>query len=319
MVALVLPHYNTNQASLNLQGDDLVQTSNNVQLDNVDHSPLTMSEGNLGQTTQPPNVVKQPSSGNNGIETTLNVPEDNLGQTAGPENVNQSPLNVLGQTTDNLQPESQPSSSNYDGKFIIFYQTCNNCIISDEYVHVPENIPDVKFQGGQLIHKCIVNAFCVIFNNTTTGLYVCNQSKNVCIDIAEAPFQLSRSKRLMSLEGKFVISFNDKSSIKHVRCQILTEDDQGKLKGYLNTFEYITSTVAVLFINPSSELLLEQQFHIPDPNFCTSIPVYVTSYTNGQKIVDLTNAGDSCECQFMFDQNVDEADEHCHILQAKRK
>ena len=84
---------------------------------------MTIPEDNLGQTTQPPNIVNQPSSGNNPIETTPNVPdlEDNLGQTMQPENVaNQSPLNLLGQTTDNLQPESQQSSSYYNGKFIIF-------------------------------------------------------------------------------------------------------------------------------------------------------------------------------------------------------
>ena len=186
-------------------------------------------------------------------------------------------------------------------------------------MHVSEIIPDVKFQGGQLIHKGIVNPFCVILNNTTTGLYVWNQSEKICIDIAEAPFHIFQSKRLMSLEGKFVISFNDKSSIKHVRCQILTEDDQGKLEGYLDTFEDITSTVAVLFINPSSEVMLERQFHISDPEFHTCIPVYVTSYTNGQKIVALTNTGDLCECQFTFDQNVDESDEHQCIPQPKCK
>ena len=186
-------------------------------------------------------------------------------------------------------------------------------------MHVPENIPDVKFQGGQLIHEGIINAFCVMFTNTTTGLYVWNQSEKICIDIAEAPFQLSRSKRLMSLEGNFVISFNDKSPIKHVRCQMLTEDDQGKLEGYLHNFEDIPSTVAVLFINPSSEVMLEPQFHISDPEFHTYIPVYVTSYTNGQKIIALTNTGDLCECQFMFDQYVDESDEHQCIPQAKCK
>ena len=280
---------------------------------------MTIPEGKLGQTIQPANVVNQPSSGNNGIKTTPSVPEDNLDKTMQLENVNQSPSNLPGQTTDNLQPESQPSSSNYDGKFIIFYQTCNNCIVSDEYVHVPENIPDVKFQGGQLIHKGIINAFYVIFNNTTIGLNVWNQSKNVCIDIAEAPFQLRPSERLMSLEGKFVISFNDKSSIKHVRCHILTEDDQGKLNSYLDLYEDIPSTVAVLFINPSSELMLEPQFRISDSEFHTYIPVYVTSYTNGQEIIALTNAGDFCECQFMFDQNVDESDEHQCSPQPKCK
>ena len=186
-------------------------------------------------------------------------------------------------------------------------------------MHVPENIPDVKFQGGQLIHKGIVNAFCVIFNNTTIGLYVWNQSEKIYIDIAEAPFELRPSERLMPLEGEFVISFNDKSSIKHVRCRSLTEDDQGKLNSYLDLYEDITSIVAVLFINPSSELLLEQRFHISDPNFFTYIPVYVTSYTNGQKIIGLTNAADLCECQFKFDQNVDESDEHQCIPQAKCK
>ena len=192
-------------------------------------------------------------------------------------------------------------------------------LFSDEFVHVSENIPDVKFQGGQLIHKGIINVFCVMFTNTTTGLCVWNQSEKIYIDIAEAPFQLRPSKRLMSLEGKFVISFNDKSSIKHVRCQILKKDDQEKLKGYLDTFEDITSTVAVLFINPSYELMLEQQFRIPDPDFFTYIPVYVTSDTNGQKIAALTNTGDLCECQFMFDQNVDESDEHQCIPQPKCK
>ena len=277
---------------------------------------MSIPEDNLGQTTQPAKFVKEPSSGNNVNEKTPNISEDNLGQMTQLENVaNQSLLNLPGQTTDNLQPESQPSSRNYGGKFIIFYQTCNNCIVSDKYVYVPENIPDVKFKGGQLIHKGIINAFCVIFNNTTTGLYVWNQSEKICIDIAEAPFQLCPSKRLMSLEGKFVISFNDKSPIKHVRCHILTEDDQGKLEGYLDYFEDIPSTVAVLFINPSSELMLEQRFHISDPDFFTYIPVYVTSYTNGQKIAALIDAGDSCECQFQF---MSEHQYH-HIPQAKCK
>ena len=190
-------------------------------------------------------------------------------------------------------------------------------------MHVPENIPDVKFKGGQLIHKGIINAFCVIFNNTTTGLNVWNQSKNVCIDIAESPFQLRPSERLMSLEGKFVISFNHKSPIKFVIGHFLTEDDQGKLEGYLDLYEEIPSTVAVLFINPSSELMLEPQFHISYPDFFTYIPVYVTSYTNGQKIATLIDAGDSCECQFqfMFDQDINEPNEHQyhHIPQAKCK
>ena len=185
-------------------------------------------------------------------------------------------------------------------------------------MHVPENIPDVKFQGGQLIHKGIVNEFCVMFTNTT-GLCVWNQSENICIDIAEAPFQLRPSKRLMSLEGKFVISFNDKSPIKHVRCHFLIQDDQGKLEGYLDYFEDIISTVAVLFINPSLQLMLESQFHIPDPEYYTYIPVYVTSCTNGQKIVDLIDAGELCECQFMFDQNVAELDKHYCIFQLKCK
>ena len=150
-------------------------------------------------------------------------------------------------------------------------------------------------------------------------MYVWNHSETICIDIAEAPFELCPSKRLMSLEGKFVISFNDKSSIKHVRCLCLTEDNQGKLEGYLDIFEDIPSTVAVLFINPSSELMLEPQFHISDPNFCTCIPVYVTSYTNGQKIAALIDTGDLCECQFMFDQDIDEPNEHLCIPQPKCK
>ena len=91
---------------------------------------MTVSEDNLGQLTQPANIIKQPSSRDNVNETTPNVPEDNLVQMTQLENVvNQSPLNLPDQTTNNLQPDHQPSSRNCDGQFIIFYQTCTNSII----------------------------------------------------------------------------------------------------------------------------------------------------------------------------------------------
>ena len=83
---------------------------------------MTIPEDNLDQTTQPANVVNQPSLGNNAIKTTLNMSENNLGQMKQLEIVaNQLPLNLPGQITDNLQSENQPSSSNYDGKFITIY------------------------------------------------------------------------------------------------------------------------------------------------------------------------------------------------------
>lgn len=130
---------------------------------------------------------------------------------------------------------------------------------------------------------------------------------------------LRQSGRLKSLEGSFVISFNDKLSIKHVRCHFLTQDDQGKLDGILDSYEGISSTVAVLFINPSTELKLEPKFHISDPDFSINIPVYITSCTNGEKIADLTDAKDLCKCKFLFQQNVIEPDEHRHIPQAMRE
>ena len=121
------------------------------------------------------------------------------------------------------------------------------------------------------------------------------------------------------MKGSFVISFNDKSSIEHVRCHFLTQDDQGKLEGFLDLYEEILSTVAVLFINPSVELMLEPQFYISDPDFVVNIPVYVTSCTNGQKIAHLTDAKDLCKCKFLFQQNDIEPDEHRHIPQAMCK
>ena len=130
---------------------------------------------------------------------------------------------------------------------------------------------------------------------------------------------LRQSDRLKSLEGSFVMSFNDKSSIDHVRCHFLTQHDQGKLDGILDLYEDIPSTVAVLFINPSTELKLEPKFHISDPDFSINIPVYVTSYTNGEKISDLIDASNLCECKFLFHQSAIKPDEHCRIPQAMCK
>ena len=91
---------------------------------------MNLAQANLDQTTQPTNTVNQSSSGNNVNETAPNIPEATLDQTTQPENVvNQSPLNLADQATGNLQPEYQPSSGNYNGELIIFYQTCTSSII----------------------------------------------------------------------------------------------------------------------------------------------------------------------------------------------
>lgn len=146
------------------------------------------------------------------------------------------------------------------------------------------------------------NRLCTLLINIT-GLCVWNQSGTpFYIDIAEAPFQLHHSKRLSPLERKYAISFNELSN-KHIRCHFLTQSDKGKLKKYLEDFESVKSTVAVLLINTSSKLELEPQFYVPDPDFLIKIPVYVTTAENGQKIPDHTVGTNSCESQFIFDQS----------------
>ena len=167
------------------------------------------------------------------------------------------------------------------------------------------------------------NRLCTLLIHTT-GLCVWDQSGTpFYIDITEAPFQLHHSERLSPLEQKYAMSF-DELSIKHIRCHFLTQDDKGKLKECLENYESVKSTIAVLLINTSSNLKLEPQIYIPDPNFLIKIPVYVTKAENGQKIADFTVDTDSCESQFIFDQSsIIEAkfdpEEHYGIVQRPRK
>lgn len=134
---------------------------------------------------------------------------------------------------------------------------------------------------------------------------VWNQSSECkYIDIAEAPFQLTRSERLRPLEGIFAISFNEKLSTQHIRCHFLTHEDQGKVKSFLEEFQGIKSTIAILLINPSSDLMLQPEFEIPDSEFFINIPVYVTSSENGETIASLADTMDSCEGQLIFKQAI---------------
>ena len=150
---------------------------------------------------------------------------------------------------------------------------------------------------------------------------VWNQLKELeYIDIAEAPFQLTRSERLRSLEGNFAISFNEKPLIQHIRCHFLTHEDQGKLKSFLEKFQSIKSTIAILLINPSSQLMLEPGFEISDSEFFITIPVYVTSSKNGETIASLADTMDSCEGQLILKQTIVESEnDHDQDIQRECK
>ena len=150
---------------------------------------------------------------------------------------------------------------------------------------------------------------------------VWNQSREVkYIDIAEAPFQLSRSERSRPLEGQFAISFNEKSSIQHIRCHFLNHKDQGKLKSFLEEYQGIKSTIAILLINPSSDLMLEPEFEISDSEFFITIPVYVTSSKNGETIASLADTMDSCEGQLILKQTIVESEnDHDQDIQRECK
>ena len=150
---------------------------------------------------------------------------------------------------------------------------------------------------------------------------VWNQSREVkYIDITEAPFQLSHSERSRPLEGQFAISFNEKSSIQHIRCHFLNHKDQGKLKSFLEEYQGIKSTVAILLINPSSDLMLEPEFEISDSEFFITIPVYVTSSKNGETIASLADTMDSCEGQLILKQTIVESEnDHDQDIQRECK
>lgn len=126
-------------------------------------------------------------------------------------------------------------------------------------------------------------------------------------DITELPCVLVSGERLKSLKGLFKISFNEES-VPHVRCHSLTKSDEQDLLQFIDLFEQITSTVAVLFINFSDEIMLDEYFRDRLPsNFPVNIPVYSTSSTNGQSIKQVIDqSSGNCQCYFMFDPNDDQ-------------
>ena len=103
---------------------------------------------------------------------------------------------------------------------------------------------------------------------------------------------------MKSSEDVYRISF-DEMSVPHVRCHYLLKSEKD-LQYSIIRFEKISSTVAVLLINPSESLKLDDYFVKQLPaDFQISIPVYCTSSKNGQDIANYT-VESYCDCRFML-------------------
>ena len=121
-------------------------------------------------------------------------------------------------------------------------------------------------------------------------------------DIAEAPLTLLASERFKPLEGFYKINFNE-MSVPHVRCHFLSKSEDDLLYS-ISTFEEISSTVAVLLINPSENLTLDDHFVKQLPaDFQISIPVYCTSSENGHHIANYTSESYYDCCFMLYEQH----------------
>ena len=125
-------------------------------------------------------------------------------------------------------------------------------------------------------------------------------------DIVEAPFKYVPLKRLKDLEGKFKISFNNES-IPHVRCYRLIKSDECDVRSEIEKIQSLPFTVAILLINLSSEMALDEHFcSLFTKDFVINVPVYTTSAENGHTISDMIRtSSDNCHCQFELSKEND--------------
>ena len=120
--------------------------------------------------------------------------------------------------------------------------------------------------------------------------------------IAEAPFKLNKTKRLKSINGEICISLHDKM-VQHVRCHFLKPEESDSMDSLIQQYEDSLAVVAVLFVNPSENIQLDDTF-ITHQGEIVQIPMFSTSLEVGKQIESIAS---KCEisdvdvkCEFML-------------------
>ena len=106
-------------------------------------------------------------------------------------------------------------------------------------------------------------------------------------DIAEAPFKMIRSPRACSLDEPCILS-DGQSTKLHIRLHDLGATND--FKESIDLYEDIPSTAAVIFINTTNKLTLN---NVPD--HITYIPLYVISYDDGSSIHKIIDTNTKCQ------------------------
>uniref|UniRef100_A0A1X7SIW6 Uncharacterized protein n=1 Tax=Amphimedon queenslandica TaxID=400682 RepID=A0A1X7SIW6_AMPQE len=128
------------------------------------------------------------------------------------------------------------------------------------------------------------------------GLIVYSKNESHFCNIAEAPFQFHQSQRLKSLAGTFDICIIDNTNTDHVRCHDLRKEDFR-----YQAYESNKHLVAVLLINSKDTLTLDPE--LPLDNIVITVPVYVISSADGDRIIENSSTNSSaCQCKFMFSE-----------------
>ena len=131
----------------------------------------------------------------------------------------------------------------------------------------------------------------------------------VTFAIAEAPFNLNKTERLKSIHGEICISLHDKM-VDNVRCHFLKPEESESMDSLIQQYEDSPAVVAVIFINPSENIQLDDTF-ITHQGEIVQIPMFSTSLEVGKQIESIAS---KCEisdvdvkCEFILKSQHEQA------------